>query len=70
MNALRFSDLPGPGLGILQELARSGIRDTSGNGIPAFKVRHQKRESPKPDKQFRCTTLSFRPLDLAFGSQS
>ena len=22
-------------------LARSGIRDTSGNGIPAFKVRHQ-----------------------------
>ena len=58
MNALRFSDLPGP-----------GFRDTSGNGIPAFKVRHQKRESPKPDKQFRCTTL-FRPLDLAFGSQS
>ena len=30
MNALRFSDLPGP-----------GFRDTSGNGIPAFKVRHQ-----------------------------
>ena len=57
MNALRFSDLPGPGLGILQETEYLLLK----YGIKREKVLN--RTSSSAARHF------LRPLDLAFSSQ-
>ena len=60
MNALRFSNLPGPGLGILQETEYLLLK----YGIKREKVLN--RTSSSAARHF----LSFRPLDLAFSPLS